>query len=61
MEYLEGEALSVILNAEGVLLPQRFFDFALQLCAGLEAAHRAERTAEALKGTSDKLYPLAAR
>ncbi len=40
MEYLEGKSLSSILANEGKLSPDRAVRIAIQICSGLEVAHR---------------------
>ncbi|MBK8995505.1 MAG: protein kinase [Myxococcales bacterium] len=39
MEYVEGESLSALLGREGSLAPARVTSIALEVCAGLAAAH----------------------
>jgi serine/threonine-protein kinase len=42
MEYIDGEPLSVLLSISGALSPQRVAEIGVAICAGLEAAHKAE-------------------
>ncbi len=41
MEYVEGETLADLMSRAGPLDPDRVVDLVLQVCAGLEHAHRA--------------------